>query len=206
MYTELGQLIGTPEYMSPEQADLTVEDVDTRTDVYSLGVVLYQLLVGALPFDSGEMRRAGLDGVRQLLREHEPARPSTRLATLGEASVAAAANRRTEPPALARQLTGDLDWITMKALDKDRSRRYGSPHELAADLGRYLRNEPVEARPPTTAYRMAQVHPPPPHRGERRFDPRRPAGRLRGGDGGAGPPHRPASATRRRARWPRRRR
>ena len=156
MYTELGQLIGTPEYMSPEQADLTVEDVDTRTDVYSLGVVLYQLLVGALPFDSGEMRRGGSDGVRQVLRERDPARPSTRVATLGEASAVAAANRRTEPPALARQLTGDLDWITMKALDKDRGRRYGSPQELAADLGRTLRNEPVEARPPTTAYRMAK--------------------------------------------------
>ena len=156
MYTELGQLIGTPEYMSPEQADLTGEDVDTRTDVYSLGVVLYQLLVGALPLDSGEMQRAGLDGVRHILRDQDPARPSTRVATFGDASAAAAANRRTEPPALARLLTGDLDWITMKALDKDRGRRYGSPHELAADLGRYLRNEPVEARPPTTAYRMAK--------------------------------------------------
>jgi eukaryotic-like serine/threonine-protein kinase len=156
MFTQLGQVIGTPEYMSPEQADLTGEDVDTRTDVYALGVVLYQLLVGALPFDPKELRKSGLESIRRMLREKDPERPSTRLNGLGEASVTAASNRGTERPALVRQLSGDLDWIVMKALEKDRSRRYGSPNELAADIGRYLHDEPVLARPPSAGYRLSK--------------------------------------------------
>jgi non-specific serine/threonine protein kinase/serine/threonine-protein kinase len=153
MFTELGVLIGTPEYMSPEQADLTDEDVDTRTDVYSLGVILYELLVGALPFDPKELRSGGYEGIRRRIREEEPKRPSTRLSTLGEESGESARLRRTDRGTLLRQLRGDLDWITMKALEKDRARRYSSPMDLAADITHHLRDEAVGARPPSTSYR-----------------------------------------------------
>jgi serine/threonine protein kinase len=153
MYTELGVLIGTPEYMSPEQAEMSGQNVDTRTDVYSLGAILYELLVGALPFDPKELRRAGYDEIRRRIREVDPPRPSTKLSTMGEALTTQAANRRTERPALIRQIRGDLDWITMKALEKDRTRRYGSPSDLAADIERYLHNQPIVARPPSTVYK-----------------------------------------------------
>ena len=153
MYTELGMLIGTPEYMSPEQAEMTGQNVDTRTDVYSLGAILYELLVGALPFDPKELRRAGYDEVRRKIREEDPPKPSTRLSTMGDASTVQAQNRRTERPALLRQIRGDLDWITMKALEKDRTRRYGSPSDLAADIDRYLHHQPVLAGPPSDLYR-----------------------------------------------------
>jgi len=153
MFTELGVLIGTPEYMSPEQAEMTGLDVDTRTDVYALGVMLYELLTGALPFESKELRQAGYDEIRRRIREVDPPRPSTRVSTLGEKATDAARNRRTEPRQLAGRLRGDLDWIVMKALEKDRTRRYGSPSELAADLGRHLHHEPVLAGPPSAAYR-----------------------------------------------------
>ena len=154
LFTELGQWIGTPEYMSPEQAELTGLDVDTRTDVYSLGVVLYELLAGTQPFDSTELRTAGFDEMRRLIREEEPPRPSTRVSSLGDVSKTAAERRRTDIRGLARTLRGDLDWIVMKALEKDRTRRYGSPSNLADDVGRYLRNQPVEAGPPSTTYRL----------------------------------------------------
>jgi serine/threonine protein kinase/Tfp pilus assembly protein PilF len=154
VFTELGVLIGTPEYMSPEQADLTGQDVDVRTDVYALGVVLYELLVGVLPFEPRELRRAGLDGIRRMIREVEPPRPSTRLDTLEAArSTDSARCRHVDVPTLRRELSGDLDWVVMKALDKERARRYGSPAELAADLAHHLRDEPVQARPPSTTYR-----------------------------------------------------
>jgi len=153
MFTELGVLIGTPEYMSPEQAEMTGLDVDTRTDVYALGIILYQLLVGALPFDPVELRKAGFDEIRRRIREVDPPRPSTRISTMGEASTDSAHNRRTEPAKLVSQLKGDLDWITMRALEKDRTRRYGSPSELAADIARHLRHEPVLAGPPSAVYR-----------------------------------------------------
>jgi eukaryotic-like serine/threonine-protein kinase len=154
LFTELGAIIGTPEYMSPEQADLTGQDVDTRTDVYSLGVLLYQLLTGELPFTSKELRSSSYEELRRKLKEVEPPRPSTKLSTLGDGSAHAATNRNTDPGALRHQLEGDLDAITMKALEKERARRYGTPSELAQDIGRHLRNEPVVARPPSTAYRF----------------------------------------------------
>ncbi|TNF70627.1 MAG: serine/threonine protein kinase [Acidobacteria bacterium] len=153
VFTELGQLIGTPEYMSPEQAEMTGLDIDTRTDVYSLGVVLYELLVGAQPFDAADLRRSGFDEIRRKIREDEPPKPSTRFSGLGETRQSVAARRHSDPTALIRRLQGDLDWITMKALEKDRTRRYGSPAELAADVGRHLRDEPVIAGPPSTLYR-----------------------------------------------------
>ena len=153
MFTELGVLIGTPEYMSPEQAEMTGLDVDTRTDVYALGVMLYELLTGALPFESKELRQAGYDEIRRRIREVDPPRPSTRVSTMGERATDAAKNRRMEPRQLAHRLRGDLDWIVMKSLEKDRTRRYGSPSELAADLQRHLHHEPVVAGPPSTVYR-----------------------------------------------------
>jgi len=156
VFTELGQWIGTPEYMSPEQAEMTGLDIDTRTDVYSLGVVLYELLVGAQPFDSTTLRSAGFDEMRRRIREDEPPRPSTRLTRSDADSEVAARRRRTNAVNLARELKGDLDWIVMKALEKDRTRRYSTPMDLAADVERHLGNEPVEASPPGTAYRVGK--------------------------------------------------
>jgi len=153
LFTELGAVIGTPEYMSPEQADASGYDVDTRTDVYSLGVVLYELLTGELPFPSRELRASTADELRRKLREVDPPKPSSRLATLGESATDAAGYRGVDAATLRRQLEGDLDAITMKALEKDRARRYGTPSELAADLRRFLRREPVLARAPSRAYR-----------------------------------------------------
>ncbi|MBK8977479.1 MAG: protein kinase [Planctomycetes bacterium] len=154
IFTELGQIIGTPEYMSPEQAEMTTQDIDTRTDVYSLGVMLYELLVGELPFTRRELREAGLLEIRRKIREDVPPKPSTRLSSLGEASTTVARKRNTSAGALARELEGDLDWVVMMALDKDRNRRYASATELAGDIGKYLSQQPVDARPPTVAYRM----------------------------------------------------
>jgi non-specific serine/threonine protein kinase/serine/threonine-protein kinase len=154
VFTRLGQWIGTPEYMSPEQAEMTGLDIDTRTDVYSLGVMLYELLVGAVPFDPKELRRIGFDEMRRKIREEEPLRPSTKVSSLGDASQVAAKQRRTDLHGLVRTLRGDLDWITMRAIEKDRTRRYASPSELSADIERYLRDEPVLAGPPGTTYRV----------------------------------------------------
>jgi len=152
LFTEIGTVIGTPEYMSPEQANLTGEDVDTRTDVYSLGVMLYELLTGRLPFASSELRAPGLDELRRIIREVQPTRPSQKVSV--EGSREGARNHRAEPASLTRQLAGDLDWITLKALEKERNRRYDTPSELAADLRRHLRHEPVLASPPSRIYRV----------------------------------------------------
>ena len=154
LFTEQGQLIGTPEYMSPEQAEMSALDIDTRTDIYSLGVLLYELLVGALPFDPTSLRRAAFAEIQRIIREEEPPKPSTRLSSMGDDSTTAAHKRRTDQSALQRQLRGDLDWITMKAMDKDRTRRYTSASDLAEDIARNLKNEPVEASPPSATYRL----------------------------------------------------
>ena len=153
LFTELGVLIGTPEYMSPEQADLTGLDIDTRTDVYALGVLLYELLTGVLPLERKALREQALDEIRRAIREVDPPKPSTRVTQLGAASSTAARNRDTELGRLASELRGDLDWITMKALEKDRARRYGSASDLAADVARHLANHPVLASPPGRLYR-----------------------------------------------------
>ncbi len=154
VFTQLGLWIGTPEHMSPEQAELSGLDVDTRTDIYSLGVLLYEVLVGAKPFDPEELRLSGFDELRRRIREEEPPRPSARLSRLGDSSLVASRNRRAELSGLIRQLEGDLDWVTMKALEKDRTRRYGTASELAADVRRHLEDQPVQAGPPSTVYRM----------------------------------------------------
>jgi serine/threonine protein kinase/tetratricopeptide (TPR) repeat protein len=152
LVTRAGGTVGTPGYVSPEQADPSIPDVDTRTDVYSLGVVLYELLTSVLPFDVKQWKTKPFHEVLRQLHEDDPPSPSARI-TQDPASTATAANRKTDPRQLVGLLRGDLDWITLKALDKDRTRRYGTPSELSADIGRYLRNEPVTARPASMAYR-----------------------------------------------------
>ena len=152
-FTQFGQLVGTPEYMSPEQAEVGGRNVDTTTDVYSLGVLLYQLLVGALPFEGTRLREAGLLELLRIIREEDPPTPANRLAGLKHAAVVAA-NRHTDPASMRRQLASDLNWIVMKALDKDRERRYVSASDLAADIRRYLTDEPIVARPPSASYHL----------------------------------------------------
>jgi eukaryotic-like serine/threonine-protein kinase len=154
MFTQTGALVGTPGFISPEQADPSVLDVDTRTDVYALGVILYVLLAGAPPFNLEHWRKKPLDEVLRQLREEDPPSPSAKLSGEKDTANDSAANRSIEPRRLVTVLRGDLDWVTMKALEKDRARRYGSPSELAADLDRYLHNQPVVARPASTAYRL----------------------------------------------------
>src|SRR6266704_2408520 len=158
LFTAFEQFIGTPAYMSPEQAEMSGLDIDTRSDIYSLGVLLYELLTGKTPFDSKELLEAGLDAMRRTIQEKEPERPSTKLSTMVEGEITSTAKRhQTEPPKLISSVRGDLDWIVMKCLEKDRARRYETANGLARDLQRHLNHEPVAARPPSTAYRLQKA-------------------------------------------------
>ncbi|HYT61318.1 MAG TPA: serine/threonine-protein kinase [Haliangiales bacterium] len=158
LFTAFEQFIGTPAYMSPEQAVMTSLDIDTRTDIYSLGVLLYELLTSKTPFDANELLKAGLDEIRRTIREQEPPKPSTRLSTLDGASLTTTArHRHTEPPKLINLIRGDLDWIVMKCLEKDRTRRYETANGLAMDIERHLKCEPVLARPPSHLYEFQKT-------------------------------------------------
>jgi serine/threonine protein kinase/WD40 repeat protein len=153
LFTQFGTLVGTFEYMSPEQAELNAFGVDTRSDIYSLGVLLYELLTGTTPLERSRLREAAFDEIRRIIKEEEPPRPSVRLSTSGTLAKVAAA-RKTDPAKLSRLVRGELDWMVMRCLEKDRTRRYDTASGLARDVERYLRDEPVEARPPSSGYRL----------------------------------------------------
>ena len=154
IYTQFTQMVGTPLYMSPEQAGQSSLDIDTRTDIYALGVILYELLTATTPFDKERLGTAGYDEVRRIIRDEEPAKPSTRISTLGLAAATVSANRGSDPRRLKRLVRGELDWVVMKALEKDRNRRYETASAFAADVQRYLDDQPVEACPPSALYRF----------------------------------------------------
>ncbi|HEX2476912.1 MAG TPA: serine/threonine-protein kinase, partial [Lacipirellulaceae bacterium] len=157
IYTQFAQMLGTPLYMSPEQAEMSGLDIDTRSDIYSLGVLLYELLTGSTPFDRQRLRQAAVVEIRRILCEEEPPKPSTRLTQSGERLASIAAQRNTEPAKLRKVVRGDLDWIVMKCLEKDRTRRYESASGLAADIQRHLNDEPVQASPPSGWYRLRKL-------------------------------------------------
>jgi serine/threonine protein kinase len=158
LFTAFEQFMGTPAYMSPEQAEMSGLGIDARSDIYALGVLLYELLTGKTPFDAKELLQAGLDEMRRTIREKEPARPSTCLSTMLDADLTTVAkHRQADPSKLTHLLRGDLDWIVMKTLEKDRTRRYETANGLAADIQRHLQNEPVTARPPSNLYRFQKL-------------------------------------------------
>jgi serine/threonine protein kinase len=152
IYTQFTQLVGTPLYMSPEQAGQSGRDVDTRTDIYALGVLLYELLTGTTPFDKERLKEADYEEIRRIIREEEPPKPSTRITTLGQAATTMSSHRGSDPKRLSKVLRGELDWIVMMALEKDRNRRYESASAFGADVQRYLTDEPVQACPPSAWY------------------------------------------------------
>jgi serine/threonine protein kinase len=156
LFTQYGALVGTFEYMSPEQAEMNAFGVDTRSDIYALGVLLYELLTGTTPLERQRLREAAFDEIRRIIKEEEPPRPSVRLSTSGTLAKVAAA-RKTDPVKLSRLMRGELDWVVMRCLEKDRSRRYDTASNLARDVERYLKDEPVEARPPSTWYRLRKA-------------------------------------------------
>jgi eukaryotic-like serine/threonine-protein kinase len=155
LFTAYGEMIGTPAYMSPEQAEMGTIDVDTRSDIYSLGVLLYELMTGTTPIEDARLRTVALSEIQRLIREVTPPRPSSRLSTLGDSATILAGRRGTDPKRLTKLLAGDLDWIMLKALEKDRNRRYATAGDFAADVERFLHHEAVLARPPSAAYRLA---------------------------------------------------
>jgi serine/threonine protein kinase/Tfp pilus assembly protein PilF len=158
LFTQFEQFIGTPAYMSPEQAEMSGLDIDTRSDVYSLGVLLYELLTSRTPFDPKELMAAGLDAMRRAIREQEPQKPSTKLSTMLDADLTTVARQRhAAAPKLIHLVKGDLDWIVMKSLEKDRTRRYETASSFAGDIENFLKNEPVIARPPSTVYRFEKL-------------------------------------------------